>query len=268
MSAKISVLILAKNEEKFIGTCIKSVKSFADEIIVIDDNSTDQTSKIATSLGAKVVTHSLDGDWGRQQTFAVQQASYEWIFFIDSDERVTDKLSEHIKQILAEDDRRFAYLTARLSYFWGQPLKHGGWFPDYVVRLLPRKGTYVEGFVHQKICHDYVEKKLPQDEYLVHYPYRDWNHYFNKLNFYTTLAAKKMKEAGKSATLLDMILHPFWAAFRMYFLRSGWRDGLIGFILASFHYFYTMAKYVKLYYIDEESVHDENFACKSNKDGR
>lgn len=255
MGAKVSVLILAKNEEKFIGACIESVKNFANEIIVIDDNSTDQTAKISESLGAKVVNHSLDGDWGKQQTFAIQQASHEWIFFIDADERATDKLSERIKNILAEDDRRYAYMTARLSYFWGQPLKHGGWFPDYVVRIIPTQGTYVTGFVHPKICHNYEEKKLPEDEYLVHYPYRDWNHYFNKLNFYTTLAAKKMKEAGKSATIADMILHPIWASFRMYFLKGGFLDGRIGFVLASFHYFYTMAKYVKLYYLDKENIH-------------
>ena len=255
MNAKVSVLILAKNEEKFIGECIKSVKTFADEIIVIDDDSTDDTAQIAKSLGAKVFLHSLNGNWGQQQTFAIEQATYDWIFMIDADERATDKLSEHIKKILNEDDRRFAYMTARLSYFWGQPLKHGGWFPDYVVRLLPRKGTYVTGLVHQKICHDYTEKKLPDDEYLVHYPYRDWNHYFNKLNLYTTLAAKKSKAAGKSATILDIILHPIWASFRMYFLKGGFLDGRIGFILATFHYFYTMAKYVKLYYIDAENTH-------------
>ena len=255
MSAKVSVLILAKNEEKFIGACIKSVLNFADEIIVIDDNSTDRTAEIAASLGAKIVVHSLDGNWGAQQTFAIEQASCEWIFFIDADERATKELSNRIKQIINEDDRRFAYLTARLSYFWGQPLKHGGWFPDYVVRLIPRQGTYVTGFVHPKINHDYEEKKLPESEYLVHYPYRDWNHYFNKLNFYTTLAAKKAKEAGKSASILDMILHPIWASFRMYILRGGWLDGKIGFILAAFHYFYTMTKYVKLYYIDKENTH-------------
>ena len=251
MCAKVSVLILAKNEEKAIGDCINSVKSFADEIIVVDDDSTDDTAQIALSLGAKVIRHSLNGDWGQQQTFAINQAQFDWIFIIDSDERVTDNLSDHIKQILASDDRRFAYLTPRLSYFWGQPLRHGGWFPDYVVRLLPRLGTFADGFVHQKICHNYQEQKLPQDEYLIHYPYRDWEHYFGKLNLYTTLAAKKMKKAGKSASILDMIFHPFWAAFRMYFLKGGFLDGRIGFILASFHFFYTMAKYVKLYYLKD-----------------
>ena len=248
--AKVSVIILAKNEEKFIGACLDSVKSFADEIVVIDDLSTDNTAEICRQRGARVVQRALNGDWGTQQTFAINQAAYDWIFLIDADERVTPELAEEIKNILRGDDKKFAYRVARLSYFWGQPLRHGGWFPDYVTRLLPKKGTHVEGLVHQKICHEYKEVDLPQKKYLVHYPYRDWEHYFRKFNTYTTLAAKKMFDAGKSATLFDVIAHPFWAAFRMYFLRGGFLDGRIGFILSCFHFFYTMAKYVKLWYLD------------------
>ena len=254
MGAKLTVLILAKNEEKYLGACIRSVL-FADEIIVIDDFSTDRTAEIAKSLGAKVVQHALADNWGAQQTFAIQQASHEWIYFIDADERVTEPLAKHIQQLVQEDDRRYVYCNARLSYFWGQPLRHGGWYPDYVVRLLPAKETYVTGFVHPQFHHPYEEKKLPKTEYLIHYPYRDWDHYFNKFNFYTTLAARKSSVAGKHASIADMILHPFWASFRMYILRGGWRDGRIGFVLAAFHYFYTMAKYVKLYYLDKQNTH-------------
>ena len=251
----ITVLILAKNEEKFIGACLDSVIDFADEIIVIDDGSTDRTVEISKSKGAKVIPHALNGDWGAQQTFAINQATRDWIFFIDADERSTPQLSAHIKRIIADDDRSKAYAVARLSYFWGQPLKHGGWFPDYVIRLFPREGSYVTGFVHPKIHHECSEVELPSGEYLVHYPYRDWDHYFNKLNFYTTLAARKAKSEGKSASLFDMITHPIWASFRMYVLRGGFLDGKIGFVLASFHFFYTMAKYVKLYYLDKENTH-------------
>ncbi|MBQ7198007.1 MAG: glycosyltransferase family 2 protein [Selenomonadaceae bacterium] len=253
--AKVSVLILARNEEKFIGACLDSVKDFADEIIVIDDCSTDTTAEICKRHGAKVFQRALNGDWGAQQTFAVNQATCDWIFIIDADERVTPELAEEIKKILRVDDKNFAYRVARLSYFWGQPLKHGGWFPDYVTRLLPKAGTYVEGLVHQKICHQCKEVDLPSSKYLVHYPYRDWEHYFSKFNVYTTLAAKKMYDAGKSASLFDVIAHPFWAAFRMYFLRGGFLDGRIGFILSFFHYFYTMAKYVKLWYFGKENQH-------------
>lgn len=254
MSAKLSVLILAKNEEKNIADCIKSIQ-FADEIIVIDDFSTDKTAVISRDLGAKVVRHALDGNWGGQQTFAIQQASHEWIYFIDADERVSRRLADKIKQIVEQDDRRYAYCNARLNYFWNQPLRHGGWFPDYVVRLLPAEGTYVTGFVHPQFHHEYKEFQLPCEEHIIHYPYRDWNHYFNKLNFYTTLAAEKMQEQGKTAHLIDFVMHPAWASFRMYVLRSGWKDGRIGFVLACFHYFYTMAKYVKLYYLNKKNEH-------------
>lgn len=250
----VSVLILAKNEEKNIGDCLASVQ-WAAEIVVIDDNSTDRTPEIAREMGARVVTRALNGDWGAQQTFAIAQASCDWIYILDSDERVTPRLAEKLQELVKADDRRYAYCHARLNYFWEKPLRHGGWFPDYVVRLLPQKGTYVKGLVHQQICHECEEKHLPADLYVVHYPYRDWQHYFNKFNVYTDLAAKKMHEQGKRAHLWDFVLHPFWASFRMFFLRGGWRDGVIGFVLASFHYFYTMAKYVRLYYLDKSNGH-------------
>ena len=138
--SSVSALILAKNEEQNIEDCIKSV-SFADEVVVIDDFSTDKTAEIAERLGARVVQHALDGNWGGQQTFAIQQARCPWIFFIDADERATKRLAERVREIVTKDDRRYAYQNARLNYFWEQPLRHGGWFPDYVVRLLPAKRT-------------------------------------------------------------------------------------------------------------------------------
>ena len=168
--AKLSVVILAKNEEKFIGACIKSVKNFSDEIIVVDDFSTDDTAEICENLGAKVFRRALNGNWAEQKNFAIEQANFGWIFLIDADERVTPELAEEIKKILSADDKNFAWRCARLSYFWGKPLKHGGWFPDYVTRLLPKAGTYVEGVVHEKICHNLTEKDFESKKYLVHYP--------------------------------------------------------------------------------------------------
>ena len=114
MALNLSVLLLAKNEEQNIEDCIRSV-SFADEIIVIDDFSTDRTAELARSLGARVVQRALAGDWGAQQTFAIQEATHDWIYFLDADERVSPRLAEHIKSIVAADDRRYAYANARLS---------------------------------------------------------------------------------------------------------------------------------------------------------
>ena len=253
--AKVSVLILARNEEKNISACIESVKSFADEIIVIDDFSTDSTAEICKNLGAKVFQRALAGDWGSQRNFAIQQATCDWIFIIDADERATPELGAEIKKILAVDDKKIAWRTARLSYFYGQALKHGGWFPDYVTRLLPREGTTVTGLVHEKFLHQCVEKKIDSSKYLIHYPYRDWEHQLNKLNTYTNLMATRMHEEGKTASVFDIIFRPLWAGFRMYILRGGFLDGVVGLSLTGYHICYTMVKYIKLYYYDKENVH-------------
>ena len=253
--AKISVLILAKNEEKNIAACLESVKNFADEIIVIDDFSTDSTVKICESFGAKIFHRALNGDWGSQKNFAIQQATCDWIFIIDSDERATPELSAEIKKILAADDKKIAWRVARLNYFYGKPIKHGGWFPDYVTRLLPREGTSVKGLVHEKIIHNLTEKKIDSTKNLIHYPYRDWEHNLAKMNTYTTFMAKRMFEEGKRANIFDVIFHPLWAGFRMYILRGGFLDGILGFFLAGFHVFYNFSKYAKLYYHGKENIH-------------
>ena len=244
----LSVLILAKNEEDNIKECIESIL-FADEIIVIDDYSTDNTAAIAESLGAKVVKRAMNGDWGAQQTFAINQANCEWIYFIDADERMTPELAEEVKSAVRLNEK-YTYRNARLNHFWGQELRHGGWYPDFGIHLLPKEGSYVTGFVHPQIHHNYQEKKI--NEHLLHYPYRSWEHYFNKLNRYTQLAAEKNKAKGKNANFFfDIIIRPWIAFFKMYILKSGWRDGKIGFILAMFHFTYTAAKYVKLYYMKD-----------------
>ncbi|HWR38247.1 MAG TPA: glycosyltransferase family 2 protein [Patescibacteria group bacterium] len=245
---KLTVLILAKNEERNIRDCINSAR-FADEIVVIDDYSDDATRSIAESLGARVVQRAMNGDWGVQQTFAIQQASHPWIFFLDADERITPELAAEVKAAVARDEK-ITYRVSRLNHLMGRPLRHGGWYPDFGIHLLPREGTYVEGFVHPQIHHSYPEKQLKH--HIIHFPYTSWEHYFNKLNLYTRLAAEKNYQKGKRANFFfDIMVRPFFAFFKMYLLKAGWRDGKVGFILASFHFFYTMAKYVKLYYLQQ-----------------
>lgn len=250
--ADLSVLILAKNEEKNIKDCIESVLSIADEIVVVDDESTDRTAEIAKSFGARVIRRALDGNWGEQQTFGIQETHCQWVYIIDADERMTPELAKAIQKAVAGE--KAAYRNARLNFFWGQPLRYGGWYPDYGVHLLPREGTYVTGRVHQTFHHPYPEKTFPESLHLIHYPYRDWEHYFAKFNRYTELAAWKYLDEGKRAKFSDILFHPVAAFFKMYIWKAGWRDGKIGFVLAAFHYFYTMAKYVKLYYL----VHEAN----------
>lgn len=244
--SKVSALILARNEEHNIKDCLDSIH-FADEVIVIDDHSTDKTPNIAKAWGAKVITRAMNGDWGAQQTFAIEQASCEWVLFIDADERISPELAREIKEVLAEGTPG-AYWLLRQNKFHHNEATHGVLRPDYVNRLFPAKGSYVKGFVHPEIVAPYPNKKLKH--FMYHYTYDNWDQYINKLNNYTRLAAEKYKEEGKTCSFIkDIVLRPFWAFIKMYFLSGGFRDGKMGWVLSVNHYFYTMNKYVKLYYL-------------------
>lgn len=245
---KISLLILAKNEECNIKECIESCP-FADEIIVIDDNSDDRTKEIAESLGAKVINRSMNGDWGGQQTFAIQQASCNWIFFIDADERCTPELSAEIKNTVNKGDK-YGYWVRRINHFKHKVVKHGPLSPDWVCRLMPREGSYVEGFVHPKIVHQFKDKRLTKN--MLHYTYETWEQYLRKMNQYSTLAAEKSRKEGKTCNFLfDIIFRPAFAFFKMYILKLGILDGMLGYVLCLNYANYTLNKYVKLKYLEK-----------------
>lgn len=243
---ELSVLILAKNEENNIADCINSVR-FANEIIIIDDGSTDKTAGIAQNLGAKIIRHAMNGDWGQQQTFAIAQATNEWILFIDADERISEPLAQEIVKAVQKNEPA-AYWLRRENKFHFNKATHGTLRPDYVCRLLPAKGTRVEGYVHPAIIHPYKNTKLHNVMY--HYTYDNWNQYFGKFNNYTNLAAEKYRNEGKSVSFFkDIVLRPAWAFFKIYIFNGGFLDGKLGWILSVNHYFYTMTKYVRLYYL-------------------
>ena len=171
MASDISVLILARNEEANIRECIESC-TFAGEVIVIDDFSTDDTEKIAEACGARVIRRAMDGDWGGQQTFAVEQARCGWIFFIDADERCTPEAAEEIARTV-EKGEKAAYWLRRQNRFRYNKAVHGVLRPDYVCRLMPAEGVRVEGYVHPAILHPYADKKL--QHFLLHYTYDNWD---------------------------------------------------------------------------------------------
>ncbi len=242
----VTVLILAKNEEHNMKECLETV-DFADEIIVIDDFSTDKTKEISEAMGAKVIQRSMNGDWGAQQTFAIQQAKNEWIFFLDADERVTPSLVKAIERIVAEN-KKYAFWIKRHNQFRHYKATHGIFRPDAVCRLMPQKGTIVVGLVHPAFKYPYEDKYI--EEYILHHTYDNWDQYGYKVNRYTTLAAEKYRKDGKSVSFVkDIVLRPIWAFLKIYILNLGFLDGKLGFIFSMNHYMYTMMKYTKLYYL-------------------
>ena len=244
--AKITTLILAKNEERNIVDCIKTVQ-FTDEILVIDDFSTDCSKSLAESMGGRVIQHAMNGDWGGQQTFAIQNAKCEWVLFLDADERISESLAKEIREVVENNEQK-SYWIRRENQFRHYRATHGTLRPDYVDRLFPAKDSYVEGYVHPKIVTPYPNEKLKNIMY--HYTYDTWDQQLNKLNNNTRFAALKYKDKGKKCNfLLDIMLRPLWAFLKVYIINKGFLDGKMGWILATNHYFYTMNKYVKLYFL-------------------
>lgn len=243
---RLSVLIIAKNEAHNIEDCISSV-AFADEIIVIDDMSEDATPELAQKMGAKVFSRAMNGDFGGQQQFSIEQSSGDWLFFIDCDERVTPALAKEMQEVVHRPVQA-AYLVRRLNHFGQKRIRFGTLRPDWVCRLMPAKSVQFTELVHQKVIHPYPEKKLKHD--MLHYTYPTWNPYFRKFDQYTKLSAEKYLEAGKSVSFVrDIMLRPLWAFFKMYVIHLGFLDGKMGWILAVNHYHYTMTKYVRFYYL-------------------
>lgn len=252
----LSVVILAKNEEDNISDCIDSC-NFASEVVLVDDESTDNTVAIAESKGSfvKIYHRALAGDYGAQQTFAISKATNTWIFILDADERITPELHEAIeRQILSK--KKESCWVKRENFCFGQSVRHGVLRPDWVLRLFPTEGVRVKGRVHQSITTPYPATRLTGS--LIHHPYKSWDLYFTKFKKYTSLSAKKYQEEGKQCYFFkDIVLRPFWAFFKIYILNCGFLDGKYGFIFSVYHYFYTMTKYVQLYTLQDRASNDK-----------
>ncbi len=247
MKLPISVVLLTHNEEKNIEDCLRSC-SFAQEIVVVDDDSTDRTVELAKKfLGVKVYKRSLDGDFGAQKSFAIAKAKKEWIFLIDADERVTPELEEAIRRRVQAGEK-FSYLIQRENRFKNIVVRHGVMHPDWVLRLMPQKGASAAGRVHEGIASLYPVKRIVGEGRLIHFPYSTWDQAYAKIDKYSRLSAIKFMENGKPCGFYThVLLHPIWAFIKIYFFNLGFLDGKAGYIFAANHAVYTLSKYVRYY---------------------
>jgi len=240
----ITAIILTHNEASNIADCIRTV-GFADEILVVDDSSTDNTVDIATSEGARVIHRTMNGNWGEQRNYALSQASCNTVFFLDADERVTPKLSEEIQRTLASN-QNCCIAMRRENHFAEGAITHGILRPDLVTRIFPKDKGHYEGRVHEKLVCAIPTVELKAK--LIHFPYSDWSHYWQKFDKYTDSSAKKYSESGKTCHFWrDIFFRPLWAFFKVYVFNLGFLDGKMGWIFSVNHYCYTMNKYVRLY---------------------
>jgi glycosyltransferase involved in cell wall biosynthesis len=246
MAERLTVLIPCKNEERNIRPCIESVKPIADELLVADSGSADRTMEIARELGARVIEREYvnSADF---KNWAIPQAAHEWVFVLDSDERVTPELAREIEKVLAEGPKRDAYRVYRLSFFLGHPVRRCGWDKDSVIRLFRRDVCrYEEKRVHAGLLVSTgrvgrLRRKLE------HYTYWSFDQYFEKFGRYTTWAAEDLCEKGRRSGLLSLTVRPAWHFFRHYVLQRGFLEGRKGLIISALGAFSVFTKYARLW---------------------
>lgn len=247
----LAVLVLTKNEHDNIVDVIENAKQCADEIVIIDSGSTDDTVLLAEKFGARVVYRSWDDDFSAQRNFAQKQTKADWILYLDADERLNLKLIASIRNILKGDDRTKQYLMKRKSVAFGKKFNYGVLYPDYVARMFPR-GT-VE-WVNK--VHEHPECKLEINKipgHIEHYTYKDWQHWEGKLCLYTTVWAENAFKNGKKVHMVGILGHALGGFIKMFILRRGFLDGWMGIYMCFNHFFYEMLKYLKLYELNRMS---------------
>ena len=240
----LSVSIIVKNGEPLIRRCVESV-TWADEIIVVESGSSDNTAEICRALGAKVTQTPDFPGFGQQKNRALDRATGDWVLALDHDEWVTPALRAEIETVIAGTGDAMAYAIPRLSNFCGRDMRHSGWWPDPVIRLI-RNGTgrFAEDHMHDRLV---VKGKTGRLNHpLRHDPMPTLEDVLNKINGYSSAGARFNFEHGKRASLGKAIFHGWWAFMRTYFLHAGFLDGREGFMLSVSNAEGTYYRYLKL----------------------
>lgn len=241
---KISVTIITRNEEDRLAEALASV-SWADEVVVVDAESTDRTVEIARQYTDRVIIHPWPG-YAAQKNFADDQASHEWILSMDADERVSPELRRSIEQLKREGPQYDGYRIPRRAWYLGRWINHSGWYPDYQLRLYRRDCARWQGdYVHESVRVEGTVGTLTGD--LWHFTRRSLAEHHEVLGQYTTLAAEEAFAQNKTVGFLDLLLKPPWTFLRSYIFKQGFRDGIPGLVIASFAAYYVFLKQAKLW---------------------
>jgi glycosyltransferase involved in cell wall biosynthesis len=240
----VSVTVITLNESAHIAAAIDSA-SWADEIVVVDAGSTDDTVEIARAKGARTFTRDWPG-YVDQKNHAASLAANDWIFSLDADERITPALAGEIRRLLGGEPPRHGYRVPRVTFHLGRWIRSTDFYPDYQTRLYDRRAARWQGrYVHESVAVDGGAGQLTGE--LQHYSYRDLSDHLDRINRYTTLAARQMHESGRRAGVFDLLLHPPAAFLRNYFLRRGFVDGMAGLTLSLVNAYSVLLKFAKLW---------------------
>ena len=246
---KVSVTVITLNEVEHIGAAIDSA-AWADEIVVVDSGSTDGTADIARAKGVTVLTREWSG-YVDQKNFAAERVSHDWIFSLDADERIPPELAAELRALLSSEPSRRGYRVPRVTFHLGRWIRTTDFYPDFQTRLYDRRAARWRGkYVHESVAVDGPAGQLRHD--LEHNSFRDLRDQLDRVNHYTTLAARQMREAGRRAGPLDLLVHPPAAFLRNYLLRRGILDGSVGLTISLVNAYSVFLKFAKLWELQRE----------------
>lgn len=239
----VSAVVIAKNEERRIAGCLESL-SWADEIVVVDSGSTDGTVETARRFTDKVFPVPWKG-FGPQKQAAVDLATHDTVLNVDCDERVTPELADEIRSILSAEAMLPGYSVPRRTFLGGKEIRHGGWYPDRTVRLFDRtKARYSDDLVHERVV---VSGEVGECRgHLLHFSFDGFSDLLEKLNRYSDISARQMRDRGRRCGIADVTLRPLAAFLKTYVLRLGFLDGFDGLVVSAATALLTFSKYAKL----------------------
>ena len=244
----VSAIVVCFNEEERIGDCLESLR-WCDEIVVVDSFSTDRTPEICRGYTDRFIQREWAG-YRDQKAFAHSQATKDWVFLVDSDERVTAELRNEVEDALVQDNGRYAgYAVPRLVHYLDRWWRRGGWYPDYDVRLFRReRATWGGSEPHEKILVDGAVRRLRNP--LHHYSYRNIEDHLQRINRFTSISSRESKKQGGRWRLSDALLRPAVRFFHSYVLKRGFIEGFAGFYVAVTAAVYVFLKYAKLWELE------------------
>ena len=255
--AKISACIISFNEEKKIEDCLKSLENIADEIIVIDSNSTDNTLEIAKRYTNKIFQNNFEG-YGKQKNLATDKASYDWIISLDCDERLSAELQASIMSIKNDLDNNSVYNMARKTFYIYRWLNHC-WYPDRKTRLFNKyKTRWLDNDVHESV--DTTNMKLiTLNGDILHYSFDSFSDHLKTIDKFTEIGANDLLKKGKHISFLSPVSHASWTFLKLYILKRGFLDGFAGLTVSVLSYMHVFIKYSRAY-VMQKSQHNDSIS--------
>jgi glycosyltransferase involved in cell wall biosynthesis len=262
---KLTVTVITRNEAHNIAAAIQSV-SWADEIVVVDSRSSDDTAAIARGAGARVDVRDWPG-FAAQKNHAASLASHDWILSLDADERVSPELAAEVRQLLQSGPRASGYRIPRVTWYLGRWIRTTDWYPDYQLRLYDRRaGRWNARLVHESVGIDGTPGVLRHE--LQHFAYRDIAHHLATIDRYTTLASQQAYAEGRRAGAWSALVHSRLAFARNWILKRGFLDGSTGLIVSMLNSHYVFLKYAKLWELQHAGVRDPGSGIRSSSTSR